>query len=276
MSIPSKERLENITSRGDSIAYKTARAHGPYHAINIDLCGNIASHATDGGPGTCLDALVKIIQIQTELAQSNWLLFVATRVQKKQIAEKYLEAFVNTIRQNAEHSAAFAEGLDNLFAGHETGTESALSAPMQLPDRAFKDLFCLGLSKWLLHCLQTARPPQGLRMLRSYYFSVCEGEPDMLSLVFRIERSESRAVDPTQIVDCALPPPKDINVEQLSLGILKKTTDLVDLDSMLKGDVELRDSLIKETARLLKLANYDVTDYPGWAYDPSSSQGDAD
>jgi hypothetical protein len=259
------QRLENLVAAENTDAYEHARKHGPYHAINLDLCDCLAFKDSSGARPSGLDVLGKLFQLQTERCNHDWLLFIATRIERSIVSTEYLERFVAVIQENAVSSEDFRTGLEALFQRYDSDLESVLAVPDGLPLAVFKDLFSVGLSKWLLKYLGSTSPRWGLRMLRSYCYSVEGGEPDMLSLVYRIEHFPQRSSDADGILEGQQPPSPPPDETCYAKIIVEKTTQLEDLDSSLQQDPDLFGELIQETAGLLQEANYDVTSYVEWA-----------
>jgi len=249
-------RLENLAASRNPIAYQSAIEHGPYHAINFDLCDNIARKIGDSP--TTLDALGKLVQLQTSKCNHDWLLFIATRVEKATLAPECVDAFMTAIQSNRAASEEFAHALEEMLGQNWDDTQRALAMPAELSDELFKDMLCVGIGKWLLRYLNTANPPHRLRMMTGYYYSVEEGKPDMLSLVYRCEVAQLAAQDPTQLVCAQGGQTSDDAAEvELALRVVEKTRYLVDLDGYVSGDDGLCDSLIEETISLLREASYD-------------------
>jgi hypothetical protein len=258
-----QNRLEELAAKNPALAFADARQHGPYHAINLDFCNSIATKAS--GQLSGLDALGKLVQFQTTNCSHDWLLFIATRVRRANVSDVYLRRFIDAIRSNANANDKFKDALEELFQRSGADTEYALSVPEEIDPKLFKDLFCVGISKWLLQLLASASPQWGLCMFRSYCYSVNANEPDMLSLVYRVERAARHAIDPGGMLDGQLPAMRPLDEPSLGQRIVDKTRQLYDLDASLRDDRKLFDEAAKETATLLHDANYDISGYEDWA-----------
>lgn len=258
-------RLEEIAASEKSEAFGHARSHGPFHAINMDLCDSIAYKSPGSSRPSGLDALGKLIQLQTDQCNHDWLLFIATRVGRSKVSDVYLDRFVDAIRDNACAHEGFRVAMEGMFRRSGKDAEAVLMAPDSVPESVFRDLFCLGLSKWLLKLLQAASPQWGLKMLTGYFYSVYGEEPDMLSLVYRVECRQQRATDSHGVLTGQLPPAKALDEGELAQRILIKTEGLLNLDEKLQKEPDLLATLITETEGLLRDANYDISGYDLWA-----------
>jgi len=259
------QRLENVAAAEKSDAFVSAVRHGPYHAINLDLCDSIACKNLRSGNPCGLDALAKIFQLQTDYCSHDWLLFVATRVLSSEVNLDYLNSFLSSIKSNIESSDEFRAAFEGLFKRSNLSSDDVLSAPERLPSPVFLELFCVGFSKWLLRLLGEASPRWQLKMLKSYCYSVYGGEPDMLSLVYKVERVVKHTSTPPGMLYGQLSAARPEEEPVLARCIVERTAALLDLDAKLASDPQLFSSLAGETEALLREASYDVSTYLEWA-----------
>lgn len=255
-----RERFESIANAG-SLAHDAVRRSGPFHAVNIDLCDHIALRAAGERQPTVLDALAEVIQLQLRHARHPWLLFITTRVSPDQIDARNLGALIRAVRDNVNGSAEFGERTAALL---ETGAErlqAALGDPTNLDPQRFMNLFTLGFGKWLLRFLGEGCSVQ---MLHSCFYSVQPGRPDMLSLGFRCEVVQPPAIDRYRLVGGAEPGgAADVEIDY-AMQLLEATGDMFDLDARLQLDTQLAESVMLESADLLRSAHYDVDGRPGY------------
>lgn len=261
-----RERLESV-AHPRSIAQRELTRNGPYHAINIDLCGHLARRPQSAGGGTYLDALASIIGFQLQHAMHSWLLFLTTRAVHREVDEGNLAALVQSIRTNVDSSGLFRDRVAALLQTEGERLMALLDAPNELQPAAFKDVFCLGFGKWLLAYISSATPPRKLAMRRSCYYSVYGGDPDMLSLVYRCDPIVRPPRDPSGI----LRPPQEAQERgeiPAALELVRETSSMTNLDEALANDPALREALISESETLLRAAHYAVDDpnrgYRAW------------
>lgn len=262
-----RERLED-TANEASLAFRALHEHGPFHAVNVDLCQNFAKPRVEN-MHACVDAIGSIVRVQIERLQKTWLLFVTTRVTPSHIDTAHLEAFVQVILDNINQSAEFRAQSSEMFAAEGLALTAKLAQAKDLPFDEFKTLFCMGLGKWLLAYVSQATPQLKVEMLPSYYYSVHAGNPDMLSLAYRCTLVSQAPMDPSGLVLGAGVPPEDVaeqcNEVQLGLKILQRTRELTNLDEYLSSKPTEMTAMITESARFLQLAGYNVDNYAAFA-----------
>ncbi|MDG9884434.1 hypothetical protein N7650_16470 [Pseudomonas sp. GD04058] len=241
-------RLEDIAAGERSTALRAVERHGPYHAINFDLCQNITLQR--GGAPTIIDALIKVFRIQCRHNSEPWLLFITTKIEQGNTPDEHVANFLKAVNSNIAASAEFQEEFNKLCEAHEVDQEIALENPKNLPLDAFVRFFCLGFTKWLIGNLCTARPAIALEMQSSQIYSVEQGSKDMLSLVYKCSPQVRTAFDQGP----------EINHEEVEIaaGITaaQKTTSLIDIDLKVANDANLLNDLTQETHNLLRSANY--------------------
>lgn len=267
-----RERLED-TANEASLAFRALHEHGPFHAVNVDLCQNFAKPRAED-MYACVDAIGSIVRVQIERLQKTWLLFVTTRVTPDHIDTAHLEAFVRAILNNIDRSAEFRDQSSELFASQGLALTAKLSQAKNLPFDEFKTLFCMGLGKWLLAYVSKATPQLEVEMLPSYYYSVHAGNPDMLSLAYRCTLISQAPTDPSGLILGAGVPQDKSMVQsdevQLGLKILEHTRGLTNLDAYLAERPGEMEEMTTESARFLRLAGYNVENYAAFVGKPES------
>ena len=233
-------RLEEIASGANSVALREALSHGPFHAINFDLCQNIT--ARSGQSPSVLSSLLKLIDFQALHCTHDWLIFITTKVERLNTPAENIRDFLDSINNNIDVSPDFAEAFDALCLEQGIPSQVALTDPLLLSNDAFVKFFCLGLTKWLLRHLCTAVPRIELTMENSHLYSVEPGVKDMLSLVYRCS--------PVRRAPAAVDAMDDLAEVRLGQIAVLRTRELRDLD-----DVQ-DPGLLAETQELLRLANY--------------------
>ncbi|MCA8003169.1 PP_RS20740 family protein [Burkholderia metallica] len=266
-SIIVRERLED-TANEATLAFRALHEHGPFHAVNVDLCQNLAKPRIED-MYACVDAIGSIVRVQIERMQKSWVLFVTTRVTPNHIDAAHLQAFVNAILDNIGRSPEFSAQSSAMFAAQGLELTAKLAKASELSFDEFKSLFCMGLGKWLLMYVSNSTPRLKVEMLPSYYYSVYAGNPDMLSLAYRCTLVSQVPTDPSGlIVGAGLPPANQGGHEDevcLGLKILERTRELTNLDAYLASRPDEMAEMVKESARYLALAGYNVEEYPAFA-----------
>ena len=238
-------RLEDMASGEKPVALKIVEGHGPFHAINFDLCQNVT--AVKGQAPSIFDALLRLIEFQTKTCNHDWLLFVTTKIEKNNTPTAVFESFFEAIKQNLNSSVDFTESFSSFCESIGTLDEQVLAAPFDMADDAFVRVFCLGFSKWLVSHLCSAHPLVKLEMQDSQIYTVESGKKDMLSLVYKCS--------PNRVAP-GVHPVAGIDEIEIALGrnALKRTANLRDLDEAC-DDIYFA-GLVDEVRDLLKSANY--------------------
>jgi hypothetical protein len=261
-----REKFQAIAEPA-SLAYAEVQGSGPFNAINIDLCDHLALREQNTDDRTIIDALAEIIRVQLRHAMQPWLLFITTRIRPGHVQAANLQALVQAIRDNIGKSEDFAARTAHLLKREGDELAAALDDPDALTPSEFKDLFCLGFGKWLLSYISQAQPARALQMLPSCYYSVFDGQPDMLSLAFRCDVVLRPPVDAYKIVPAAAVPAEQPEVE-MAMSLVEETIRLADLDGVMAADSTLFEAMTGETETLLRSAQYPVDDdekgYRNW------------
>jgi len=257
--------LLETTGNNNSFAFRKMSEHAPYHAVNIDLCGHFAA-PRGGRAKACIDAIRSIAEVQVQRSTQGWLLFLTTRFQPDYVDGGHLKSFVAAIRENIDKSEAFADSLGELFAKQGDQLIQKLDSAEGMSISEFRSFFCIGFGKWLLAFLTGATPKTKVEMLPSYYYSIHEGEHEMLSLAFKCSPN---IVLPTDRFDLAPAParadPEVVDEVELAIKLARSTTELTDLDALLEQAPDQMEKMIIDTIRFLQQASYDTTDYRNFA-----------
>lgn len=251
-----REKFQAI-AEPTSLAFKEVQGSGPFNAINIDLCDHLALREQNADDRTIIDALAEIIGVQLQHAMQPWLLFITTRIKPGYVQAANLQALVQAIRDNIIQSEVFAARTAHLLQREGAELSAALDDPDNLAPSEFKDLFCLGFGKWLLSYISAAQPERALQMLPSCYYSIYDGQPDMLSLAFRCDVVQRPPTDTYNLVYAKAAPVGSPEVE-MAMGLVEETIRLADLDGVMAADDLLTEAMTAETEALLRSAQYAV------------------
>lgn len=261
-SIVVRELLEE-TAVKESIAYNALREHGPFHAINIDLCNHFAFPPKNAK--TCVDAINSIVNLQVSRHQSSWLLFLTTRVEPECVDRRHFAAFLSAIVDNMKKSTLFKDRLSSVLSTHEITETLEFDEAKKMPISEFKDFFCIGFGKWLLSFLSTAIPQVKVEMLPSYYYSVHAKKPDMLSLAYKFSLNTTLPTDNYNLIsnqteNTNLIPANESEI-QSGIQIIQETLSLTDLDTKLLIDSDEMERMREDSKVYLKKAGYDIARY---------------
>lgn len=263
------QRLEDIMNdRAPSFREMTTR--GPYHAVNIDLCGSIASHSLDEKEFTLFDVLKKLITFQVNEASFPWLLFLTTRVGPGLVDQRNMELLLDAISGNIKQSELFRGQLGQLFGYQGQALEDAVRELTSRDGKTFVELFCIGFGKWLLKLLYSAPTPRHLTLLPSLYYRVDADHPDMLSLAFRVDTQKFELKDETKLTREALglgvaAVTPHVSEVDLALKLLQNIEGVKDLDRIVCENPKVCDRVLRQSKDLLASARYSVEEYTKWA-----------
>lgn len=241
-------RLEDIAAGEKSTAMRAVESHGPYHAINFDLCQNITQ--TKAGAPSILDALIKLISFQSAGGTGSWLLFITTKIEPLNTPDSRVADFLKAINSNIKDSEQFSAEFSQLCQQEGISYEDALNEPKKLSTDAFVKFFCLGFTKWLIGHLCTAYPVIELSMQGSHIYSVEQGSKDMLSLVYKCSPILRKPADPNPVRST-----REVEIDS-GLTAVRKTLLLCDIDNKMATEPQLLEDLTLETHALLRSANY--------------------
>ncbi len=230
-------------------AYSNAMRFAPFHIVNFDACGSLATPKADHS-SRLVDALYRIVEMQLSRAPHRWLLFVTTSVRSADLNKDTLAGFTKAIWANAQDNAAFRGKAEALF-GKLDAAELPSALEPDSPD--FLKYFCTGLGKWLLHL--AAEKQWSLKMHNGFcYGDESTAYPTMPCLAFEFVPPPPGLPDRFAVTK-QVPAPGGI-MEDPSLRVVEKSTALDDLDAKLATDKKLHDALAASTRLLLSEAGY--------------------
>jgi hypothetical protein len=255
----------------ESLASVEIENGGPYHAINVDLCDHLASADQNSGRTTIIDALGRILQVQLAHAMHPWSLFITTRVDAGRVSAGNLSGLIAAISANIASNPDFSDKTASILQADAQNLQAVISDPSSLSLEKFRDFFCLGFGKWLLAYIQAAQPARELTMLPSCYYSVHNGNPDMLSLAFRCSVFRRPPGDAFGLLAPQTAGMAKTEAE-MGLELAVGTAQLFDLDALMAHEPDTYEAMTVETEDLLRSAYYPVDDevngYRAWLARP--------
>lgn len=260
-----RDKFEALASPA-SIAMRYLKRFGPYHVVNLDLCGSIFPNTVrDSTP--FYEALAGLLRYQCREQRSEWLLFITTMVQPNVVHPERFNLLGQPTRHNYDQHADFANLITGLIP------EAAFPATPPPPiDTAALDngqmiqLFSLAFGKWLLSFCQTAQPQWTVAMRRSFTYPMNEAEGAvMLSLAYELKPNLVPPVDPTGMTAQQVAPGAPFPTERdCALKMIGLVDGMKDVAAILAADAALKDQLKGAQARLLEAAGYDPEAYQAW------------
>jgi hypothetical protein len=257
------DRFEAIAN-DQSQAIRYLKEYGPYHVVNLDLCGTMFPNVrTDVAPYYA--ALHQLLAYQFRSQTSPWLLFVTTVVEPGVVNEAEFNKLCGPARQNFDKYPDFADEVkkkipEQAFRGSATAINlSALTGDQMTA------LFGVALGKWLLGLCQQASPQWTFAMRRSFRYS--QNEPkgaSMLSLAFELKPNIAPPVDSVGMSGLKLHAITYPDERQCAVQLAKSVANIRDVDAHLSSDLSLKEELKNTKAALLESAGYNRDAFITW------------
>jgi hypothetical protein len=260
------DRFEAIKSQ-QSLAYRYLKSYGPYHVVNLDLCGSMFPN-TAKDTGEYYDALHQLLVYQFENQKTEWLLFITTMVEPAVVHRNRLQDLCKPTRENFRKHNDFADKLKT-FLPKEAFQDVGQSLNLQaLGEDQMVQLFGVALAKWLLALCQNARPQWTVAMRKSFRYLVNkEKGAVMLSLAFALKPNITPPVDDTGMAKLNLPTKKYPDERECAVKLAESVSHILDVDESLATDPRLKTKLRDSQADLLQAAGYDRAAYVKWVDD---------
>jgi ribosomal protein L30E len=258
-----QDRFESIALQ-DSQALRYLKEYGPYHIVNLDLCGSIFPN-TAKDPVEYYNALFRLLVYQFENQKTEWLLFITTMVEPAVVHPDNLQALCKPTRENYKKHNEFAAKLksflpENAFQNVEQSID--LSA---FEEDQMVQLFGVALGKWVLALCQKAQPQWTVAMRKSFRYSVNRDKGAvMLSLAFALKPNITPPVDDTGMAKLNVPARKFPDERECAVKLAEAVSHIRDVDEFLSSNQELKTILRDSHADLLESAGYDRVAYLKW------------
>ncbi|MFF0654991.1 hypothetical protein [Micromonospora tulbaghiae] len=241
-----------------SIPWQRVRRAGPFHAINIDLCGGFAGEEKSAGIPNYFAALQALLQHQA-YSNEDFILFITTRMDDGNVAPETLEK-LNSIAQ-AIHDTC--EEYANEFAG--AWGIPAPAAPIRIREVASTaEAFMLGLTQWIVSRGVHSGLKASVRSFMTYRTGGESGEDDIVSLAIRF-KPDPILHDPYGLVRVV---PAQVSADererQQSPAIPRKVRGRTMVDHVLRTQAEAFERCMEESRMLLTSAGFDGDSYRAW------------
>jgi len=258
-----RDRFEAV-ARENSLAWHYLRQYGPYHVVNLDLCGSLFPN-TSRDPQEYYNALFRLIAYQFESQKTEWLLFITTMVEPAVVQVEKLKVLCGPTHDNYQKHKEFAERLLELFPAEAFSGEGSAVNVSALDEQQMVQLFGVAFGKWLLRLCQKAQPQWTVAMRRSYRYSINEEKGAvMLSLAFEMKPNIAPPVDSTGMAKLQLQPKVFPSELECALKLAESVANIRDVDAELIALPELKAELQEAQASLLESAGYDRAAYLKW------------
>ena len=267
-----KDRFESI-ARASSPAYQYLKNYGPYHIVNLDLCGSMF-------PNTVQDvepyytALNRLLEYQFAAQKTNWLLFITTMVEPAVMDNERMQSLCRPTRENFDSHPVFAAKMEGLLPRAALECEEGNVNPEGLSEEELIRLFGVALGKWLLRLGQSPSPKWTVGMRRSFRYSINDDKGAvMLSLAFEMTPNFAPPVDATGMSKLEVTAKAFPSEAECAVKLAESVASIADVDMRLAENAEMKTALRDEAADLLASAGFDREKYVEWveAGEPISS-----
>lgn len=269
---PSVVLPDDIVSLGSttSVATRRMREFESFDVVNLDFCDVFS-----GAKGNQTHTAVKnIVEFQLHRRSQSWLMYLTTAIAADALDGADLAEYRNLFEANSKRSAEFGTLLSAPeMAAIPIGSGDPFHGVVGV---RLGRLLTVGVGKWLLALVAPAKGwsielkscvcyRRGLLKIDTKSGPV--HEPDLFSLVFGFRRVGSPVVDPTGLARNPAVAARDWDsVEtKAAIQIVNKAANALDLDIVMQDSEELSREMLEESARMLKLRNYDEEKYRTWA-----------
>lgn len=258
-----RDRFEAIAAP-TSVAYKYLREYGPYHIVNLDLCGSMFPNtAQDVTP--YFTAVNRLLEYQYATQKTNWLLFITTMVEPSVVDIARMQQLCKPTMENVASNPAFADKMAGLLPRDRLQNQTHLVDLTGLSDAQLVRLFGVALGKWLLRMGQSPSPKWTVGMRRSFQYTINKQKNAvLLSLAFDMIPNFAPPVDGTGMSNL------DVNVKEFptevecAVKLAESVFGIADVDGRLAADGALKANLCQEAADLLASAGYDRNAFLQW------------
>lgn len=269
---PSLVLTDDIVSLGSaaSVATRRMREFESFDVVNLDFC-DVFSGAKGNPTHT---AVRNIVEFQMHRRSQPWLMYLTTAIAAEALDGADLAEYRNLFELNSKRSAEFGALMSAPeMAAIPIGSGDPFSGVV---GARLGRLLTVGVGKWLLALVA---PVKGwsveLKSCVCYRRGLLKidtksgpiHEPDLFSLVFGFRRLVEPVVDPTGLARNSGAAAKDWDsVEtKAAIQIVNKAANAIDLDLVMQSSEKLSHEMLEESARMLRLRNYDEAKYREWA-----------
>jgi hypothetical protein len=247
-----------LIAKDDSIAWREARALGPYDVVNLDLCDGFCAHAPGVLDYNHYNAIARLLALQAR-TRNSWLLLLTTRAGSGHVHKEVLQKLLEKYNENLVGCPQFKDESKAMLEIIDSTTLQAVfeTAEAHLP------VFLVGLCKWIVGLALGQHPPTRVEVksVIGYQIDPRAAHEDLVSLAIRFEPTFVPARDSLGLAGQTTP---EIDECDLSVKVLRRIGKRRNADAILSADGALNDAMISATERLLELARYDVTAYRTW------------
>ncbi|MDQ1068802.1 PP_RS20740 family protein [Streptomyces canus] len=244
----------------NSVPWRRIRREGPFHAINIDLCGGFAGREKSSGIPNYFKALQAILQNQAS-SDEEFLLFITTRMDDDSVAEDKKETLIQLAQEIHDACQEYASEFAKAWGVQES------SSPVQVSEHfGAGEAFMLGLTQWIISHGVDVGLKASVKSFMTYRTGSEPGEDDIVSLAIRFKPDPFIPADRYGLAEPSMIPESHAGkLCKQSAAAPKRVRDRVHVDEILRTSAEEFQKCIEESSKLLGAAGYDPDRYSEWA-----------
>lgn len=242
-----------------SMPWQRVRESGPFHAINLDLCGGFAGREKAVGIPNYFTALQALLQNQAS-SDLEFLLFITTRMDDDSIDPEVKEKLGEVAQQIHDTCKEYAIEFAAAWGLPTDGERVCLP---EMVDSA--EAFMLGLTQWIVSQGITHGLKASVKSFLTYRTGSGRGDDDIVSLAIRFKPDPFVRPDAQGLVKTvgAAPSVSKKACEQSAL-IPKRVSGRIAVDEILRTQAEKFDLCLREATDLLTSAGYNANTYRDW------------
>lgn len=257
----------DFRSVGDpcSVPWQRVRRAGPFHAINLDLCGGFAGREKTNGFPNYFTALQALLQNQRS-SDEEFLLFITTRMDDDNI-DSQIQASLNEVAQEIHDTCRSYASEFAAAWGVPAGRDPVHLS--EVVDAA--EAFMLGLTQWIVSQGVDHGLKASVRSFMTYRTGSAAGEDDIVSLAIRFKPDPYVQPDRQGLVR-SVPPDASLDQKlcEQSATIPRRVSSRLLVDEVLKTEAEEFQRCVSESSELLATAGYDAGSYHEWVMEESA------
>lgn len=257
-----RDSFEAIAS-DKSQAYQHLKKYGPYHIVNLDLCGSLFPNKISSVDSS-YKALLQLLTYQFSAQTIPWLLFLTTMVEPETIDEAGMHTLCKPTQKNLGDHPTFATEMDVLVPKSAWDTAEHTVTLSALTEEQLIKLFGVALGKWLLQLGQNASPKWNIGMRRSFQYTINKAKGAvMLSLAFEMTPNFAPPIDTSGMTGASTITPPFPTEEESAVKLARSVASIRDADA-LSEDPERKGALRGEAADLMESSGFDRSHYLKW------------
>lgn len=253
-----------------SVPWRRVHRAGPFHVINIDLCGGFAGQEKAAGIPNYFTALQALLQNQRHSSE-DFLLFITTRMDDANVDEKVKESLNGVAQAIFETCEDYASEFSAAWGVPREVAKVGVSEVVTPAEG-----FMLGLTQWIVSQGVSQGLKASVRDFMTYRTGSEVGDDDIVSLAIRFKPDPYIQRDPQGLVR---PVGGQLSLDQKecaqSASIPSRVSHRARVDEILRTQADAFERCVRESAELLSAAGYDAGSYHAWVMEEADRYAEA-